>query len=376
MTGGYIEWRKAGAGNERPTDITSITCAAFSQLTDTEGWYRLKGVVSGSVNTTYGNFDVKDETGSVYVYGVDNIAQYSTLAAGDSIAVVGHYYLYTNANTQATKVEMMNGYVEWYKSGGGTPSTGGPDPASVVKSTIADFRAAQPGTGTWYELKGVVTEIVNATYGNLMLKDATDTVYVYGVAKEYASTNPKNFNTLGVNQTDTLTIWTLRTEYGGRVEAGGTIPAIYVSHTAGAGVPTTATHPFTSSLTWTLGNKGTAAQVVIQGTQYDAVKLGTASIAGTATVTVPAGKSKIGFYALGWTGIDGKLKLSSGSLSQTFTVKQNAGCNNNSPFTITSITDSDWYSLDFGSPLASDTVFTFETQTGGLRAIIFGINAE
>ena len=378
MMNGYIEWRKGGAGNERPTDITDITCSAFAQLTDTEGWYRLKGVVSGSINTTYGNFDVKDETGSVYVYGVDNIKQYTTLAANDSIAVVGHYFLYTNPNTQATKVEMKDGYIEWYKSGGGGggTTTGGPDPASVVKSTISDFRAAQTGTGTWYELTGVVTEIINATYGNLMLKDATDTVYVYGVVKEYATSNNKTFNTLGVNQTDTLTIWTLRDEYSGRVEAGGTVPAVYVSHKAGAGVPTTATHPFTSNLTWTLGNKGTAAKVVIQGTEYNAFKLGTASIAGSATVTVPAGNSKVSFYAMGWTGIDGKLKVSGGAASQTFTVKQNAGCNNNSPFTITTITDSDWYTLDFGAALTEDTTVSFETQSGGLRTIVFGVNAE
>ena len=376
MTGGYIEWRKGSGSTVRPTDITDITCSAFAALTDTEGWYRLKGVVSGSINTTYGNFDVKDETGSVYVYGVDNIKQYTTLAANDSIAVVGHYYLYVNPNTQATKVEMKDGYIEWYKSGGGTPSTGGPDPTSVVKSTIADFRGAQTGTGTWYELTGVVTEIINATYGNLMLKDATDTVYVYGVVKEYATSNNKTFNTLGVNQTDTLTIWTLRDEYSGRVEAGGTVPAVYVSHKAGAGVPTTATHPFTSNLTWTLGNKGTAAKVVIQGTQYDAFKLGTASLAGTATVSVPAGTTKISFYALGWTGVDGKLKVSGGTVSQTFTIKQNAGCNNNSPFTITNITDSDWYSIDFGSALTEATTFTFESQTGGTRAIVFGLNAE
>ena len=362
----------------RPTNITDISCADFNQLTDTEGWYRLKGVVSGTINTQYGNFDVKDETGSVYVYGTDNIKNYSTFAAGDSVAVVGHYYLYTNANTGATKVEMMNGYIEWYKSNGGGPvtPTGGPDPATVTKATIAEFRAAQPGDGKWYELTGLVKELINTTYGNLILEDATDTVYVYGVVKAYASTNDKSFNQTGVKATDTLTIYTLRDAYGDRVEAGGTIPAVYVSHKAGAGVPTTATHPFTSSLSWTLGNKGTAAKVVIDNNQYDAVKLGTASIAGVCTVTVPAGKSKLNFYALGWNGIDGKLKVSTTSTFKEFTVKQNSGVAGNSPFTITAITDSDWYTFDLGGPVNEDTAVTFETQTGGLRAVIFGINAE
>ena len=310
---------------------------------------------------------------------MDNISEHSGIAKGDSIAVVGHYFLYTNPNTQATKVEMTGGYIEWRKGSGTGPVTpsGGPDPASVVKSTIADFRAAQTGTGTWYELTGVVTELMNATYGNLMLKDDTDTVYVYGVVKAYVTSNDKTFNTLGVNQTDTLTIWSLRDEYNGRVEAGGTTPAVYVSHKAGAGVaPVTLTHPLTSSLTWTPGNKASAAKINFQGSQYDALKLGTASIAGTATVTVPAGKSKIGFYALGWSSTDGILKVSGGAFSQTYTAKKNAGCNNNSPFTITTLSDNDWYSLDFGSALAENLTLTFETQTGGLRAIVFGVNAE
>jgi hypothetical protein len=95
-----------------------------------------------------------------------------------------------------------------------------------------------------------------------------------------------------------------------------------------------------------------------------------------ATFTVPAGKSKISFYALGWNGVDGKLRLSGGGASQDFTVKQNAGCNNSSPFTITNLTDSDWYQLSLPGTLNEDTTFTFETQSGGTRAILFGINVE
>ena len=360
----------------RPTDITDISCAAFNQLTDTEGWYRLTGVVSGSVNTTYGNFDVTDQTGSVYVYGCDNIADHAGIAAGDSIAVVGHYYLYTNPSSGATKVEMMNGYIEWYKAGSGAPPVSGPDSTTVVRATVQEFLAAQPGDGKWYELTGVVVSIANVTYGNLDLKDETGQVYVYGVCSSYVPTNDKSFNKLGLNVTDTLTIWTMRSEYGGSPQAGGTVPAVYVSHSAGAGLPTTYTHDLTSNLAWTLVTKGTESNVIVDGASYPAFKIGTASLTGKATVTVPAGSSKIGFYALGWTGVDGKLTVSGGNFSQAVTAVKNTGCNNSTPYTITNLTDSDWYSLSFGGPLNEDTVFTFETAAGGCRAIIFGINAE
>ena len=376
MMNGYIEWRNPGAGIIRPTDVTDISCADFAQLTDTQGWYRLKGEVSGSVNTTYGNFDVKDSSGSVYVYGCDNIAQYATLAAGDSVAVVGHYYLYTNPSSGATKVEMMNGYIEWYKAGSGAPPVSGPDSTTVVRATVQEFLAAQPGDGKWYELTGVVVSIANVTYGNLDLKDETGQVYVYGVCSSYVPTNDKSFNKLGLNVTDTLTIWTMRSEYGGSPQAGGTVPAVYVSHSAGAGLPTTYTHDLTSNLAWTLVTKGTESNVIVDGTSYPAFKIGTASLTGKATVTVPAGSSKIGFYALGWTGVDGKLTVSGGNFSQAVTAVKNTGCNNSTPYTITNLTDSDWYSLSFGGPLNEDTVFTFETAAGGCRAIVFGINAE
>lgn len=48
--------------------VSEATCAEVIAGPDGKN-YRITGVVSGSLNTQYGNYDVVDETGSVYVYG-------------------------------------------------------------------------------------------------------------------------------------------------------------------------------------------------------------------------------------------------------------------------------------------------------------------
>jgi hypothetical protein len=60
--------------------------------------------------------------------------------------------------------------------------------------------------------------------------------------------------------------------------------------------------PYASTLTWTLGANASDAIVKVNGssTGTAALKLGTSSKAGTATLTVPAGASKI--PSMAWAG--------------------------------------------------------------------------
>ena len=50
--------------------IESLTVAEFLAKETGDTPYVLKGEITNVVNTSYGNFDLKDETGSVYVYGI------------------------------------------------------------------------------------------------------------------------------------------------------------------------------------------------------------------------------------------------------------------------------------------------------------------
>lgn len=115
-------------------------------------------------------------------------------------------------------------------------------PESAEKVTIKDYLSKQVDTKTWYELTGRIVSIAKADYGNITIKDETASVFVYGLVKEWADgENDQSFSKIGLKEGDEVTIWTLRGEYGGEPQAGGSstsggAPAIYKSHTAGAEV--------------------------------------------------------------------------------------------------------------------------------------------
>lgn len=150
-----------GGGNVTPENIIDVTVAEFlAKPASTTQWYRLSGEVGGAINTQFGNFDLSDGTATVYVYGISNWSEYSSkFAAGDKVTIVGQRYVYTNAETGATKDEVMEAYIESWTSGGG--ASGGPDvkyyiykKAAAVTSgksyiMVAGTNAATPISGNY-----------------------------------------------------------------------------------------------------------------------------------------------------------------------------------------------------------------------------------
>ena len=78
----------------------ATTIAYFlAQEPSDEVWYTLTGEITEIVNTEYGNFTIKDETGSVYVYGLteektadgsnDQSFKYLNLKVGDKLTLCG-----------------------------------------------------------------------------------------------------------------------------------------------------------------------------------------------------------------------------------------------------------------------------------------------
>lgn len=54
-----------------PAEIIEATVKEFLAASVSEDqWYQLTGIVSNITSTTYGNFDLTDETGTVYIYGL------------------------------------------------------------------------------------------------------------------------------------------------------------------------------------------------------------------------------------------------------------------------------------------------------------------
>ena len=105
--------------------------------------------------------------------------------------------------------------------------------AALPRLTISEFLSKSVDKTTWYKLTGEIASIANEAYGNFYLKDETGYVYVYGLCDIKMSTNDQSFSKLGLKVGDTVSMMTLRSEYNKTPEAGGTIPAYFVSKTEG-----------------------------------------------------------------------------------------------------------------------------------------------
>lgn len=211
-------------------NIQTVTVAQFLEKADKFSMYRMVGEVSGSVNASYCAFDLKDETGSVYVYSVNNASDYgSKLKAGDKVTLRGAYTYFANGGKHEVVDCTIESYEEGQSGGGDTP--GGP--GELTKVTIAEFLQKSVNTTDWYQLTGTIVSIASTTYGNFTIKDDSGEVYVYGLTKEYVDKNDKSFSSIGLKVGDIVTLGTLRAEHNGSPQAGGTPPAFYISHEQG-----------------------------------------------------------------------------------------------------------------------------------------------
>lgn len=81
--------------------VQKVTVAEFIAKADTETYYELTGIVSNVTNTTYGNFDLVDATGTILVYGLystdgsqNKYWAASGVKEGDTITIQGQYQLF------------------------------------------------------------------------------------------------------------------------------------------------------------------------------------------------------------------------------------------------------------------------------------------
>ena len=200
---------------EQEGSIIDADAATINAAPDGTTQYRLTGYISKMANTAYGNYNIADATGSVYVYGTLNEKGESKkfeamgISEGDIITVVGPKSSYKG------DPQLKNVSVESFKK--------------VTEATVSEFLAAAVKSDVYYRLSGTVSEIKNSTYGNLNLKDANgDEVYVYGVLAGWGGPS-KQFEKLGIKEGDTITIVGVRADYKGSAQVGS---AFLVSHTA------------------------------------------------------------------------------------------------------------------------------------------------
>ena len=121
-----------GGGNTPSTDAKKVTVAEFNAAEVNDNvWYQLTGTVENLKDgDQYGNFDLKDETGSVYVYGLlsekggekkkfQDLAAAKGIKNGSKITIIGTRGVHND------KIEVMNAYFVSIEGGGGSGEQGG-----------------------------------------------------------------------------------------------------------------------------------------------------------------------------------------------------------------------------------------------------------
>lgn len=445
-------------GGETPdpgTDYSkaeSKTVAEFIAAADKATYYKLKGTVSG-YNSTYCSFDLTDATGTIYVYNTANKDEWSSkIKDGGTVELAGLYDYYDGKSQHEVVKAQILSFTE-----GETP-----DPSEIKDATVAEFIAAEVSTTQLYRLTGTITEIQNTTYGNLMLKDATGEVLIYGVKKDKDAGNT-SFSELGAEVGDKLTVvgqrgaynttiemksgyceklekdtttpkfsvstetltakaadksvsfdvrgnvkWTVASDnaaYKVSPESGdgnGTVTVSFAENTTDKdvtvkltvsttaevatksytvtlthkGVSAAGTEDFSSSVEWTLGTNAYSDKATINGVEdVPVLKIGTSKNAGTATLKIPAGTTKVSFYGVAWKGKTATIKASVGETQvATQALTANVGATSNSPYKLT-VEDTDKYTITLPAKLETDTDVTVTTITNA-RALLFAIRAE
>ena len=133
---------------------------------------------------------------------------------------------------------------------------------------------------------------------------------------------------------------------------------------------------FSSSVEWTLGTNAYSEKATINDVKdVPVLKIGTSKDAGTATLKIPAGTTKVSFYGVAWKGKTATIKASVGG-TQVAAQKlvANTGATAFAPYTLT-VADTDKYTITLPAKLETDTEVTITTTTK-TRAILFAIKAE
>ena len=177
---------------EKPTEkpgetYTTITIAEALELcgeepsgAPTTERYYIRATITEILNPSFGEMNISDETGSIYVYGMKD---YSTMAdkpqAGDEVLI------YCTLQNYKGKKEVQNAILIEFTKGEGPTNPPVQKPEDGAEITIAqaiEIAKAQGETATTerYIIKGTVVSIDKAQYGAMTITDGKDTIVVYG----------------------------------------------------------------------------------------------------------------------------------------------------------------------------------------------------
>ena len=150
--------KAGGGGGDTPSgDVKAVSVSDFlAAKVNTTDWYQLTGTIKNLKDgDKYGNFDIEDASGSVYVYGLlaekggekgkfQDLVAAKGIANGKKITIIGNRGEYQGnpqvANAYFVKIEDGEG------GGGGDTPTGDTDGSEAKPYTVAAAVAAGSGT--------------------------------------------------------------------------------------------------------------------------------------------------------------------------------------------------------------------------------------
>lgn len=131
---------EGGNDNPQPSDeVKKVTVAEFNAAAESNDvWYQLTGTVKNLKDgDQYGNFDLEDETGSVYVYGLlsekgGEKKKFQELVAAKGIKEGSKITINGTRGSYDGKIEVMNAYFVSIEGNGGNNDNPGTNPGGEV----------------------------------------------------------------------------------------------------------------------------------------------------------------------------------------------------------------------------------------------------
>ena len=177
--------------------IIAATVKEFLDAAETSTIYRLSGVITKLYTSDKQNksFYIQDYSGEVLVYRAEGFDE-SSAKVGDVVTVTGVRTSYKDTPQMGTaKFESLDHV--------------------VTEISIADFLESGQNNA-WYRVTGTVTEIANATYGNIYITDGSHILYIYGCYPGTGATGDARKGVVdaqGIHVGDKLTVFGPRSVY-------------------------------------------------------------------------------------------------------------------------------------------------------------------
>lgn len=179
----------------------SISTLVSKKASDTSNLYRITGIAQYPNNTTYGNFDLLDDTGYIYVYGASKNA--SSISMGSTITFTNDKS-WSQMSIKPGDTVTIEGIYVWYSYGKSTTkgsSYGVPEFEGYVtkvihnnQSTITpkSYTAAETYSGNYYS--GIDTSATGSTLLTALHNKMVDTnkhsVSYNGLTNAYKESDP------------------------------------------------------------------------------------------------------------------------------------------------------------------------------------------